>query len=1219
MGAYSFVNIPVGQYTLIALRDENHQFVQTGVLLGQVTTLNAQLTPTGKITGKVTQTIGSVVQNIAGVFVYINGTSYLAVTDTAGNFVISNVPANALTTSTAYEILVSSALGKASPVTGVRVSPGSTTNIGTIALIAPPAANYVNLSGSLVAGGNVTSAELADQFVVLTHHTDGTIFGTHTDATGKFQFRVMKAGTYLVLCSDSDYNYSPDPLIVNIVNLDNATLTLSAITVDAAQVQNTGSIVGTVTLAGSPIAGAVVHASGTSLVGVSNAAGRFVIDKVPANTSATPYTLELSASMGTAPAKTGVVVNIGQATDAGIFAITVPTTGYKTITGQLVAVSPVNTTALANRLVQLTAPDGKVIAAFSNSTNAFSFITTQTGNHTATVIDRDFIYDPRTQNIDVGALDNASLALAAINASALEATGDIIGQVTSAGSPVSGAVVNIVGTPFLGVSDSGGNFIIGKVPANTIASPYTLEVNSNLGTAPAKTGVIVNVSQVTDVGAFAIILPTTGYKTITGQLVAVAPVTTADLANRLVQLTDPDGKVSAAYTDATGAFSFITMQTDTHMATVLDTSFDYAPRSQSINVAALDNGSLALTAINVSQSDLNVSISGAVTWATPPGAWTFTDGEVVLTGTSFIERRIVGATPASYRFDNVPPGNYTLSVNPIQNGYQGAISFTVNAGVNITGQTLPTSFVAPYIIATDTEPFLDNVLKITGLQFTVATDMQAIVNDKPLPAANTGGWTGTYCVFDLIELPPGQYGVQLQKTVAAGKILGNKVTFNRPLLPPTNVTAESTDTSITFTWQNAPYVSEVDVELWQQSTQVTPVQRINSNSYTYNNLKSGIEYTIIVTSYYPNQTVRPLAQFSYSTKSQGLNFITARALLTAVDIPDNVTVFGFEVYNNTAYIAAHGYTTGDPVTLFAVNLADSTFVSTTITNDGLALDALYSLAVNSAGVFVTHKQTDPVLTKLNLDLTGATSKSLISAAPGGFGLGTVSTASIRSFDSRLFLVARFASTFVGINEVNPATLAVVNPAYSVDTAKNFVDAGKSAELAYDSINNTLYLICAETPGDAIDVTTIRAFSNFNLGLTPPVLGELAGSRRILGASALNGQIYVASYHTSTFYTGYAVDSASGYVRELYSIASVDYDQQGRVWICTINGDNDYFQRVEAGLNIVQTLGMPDYADPLYSFTSDLTRIRQDKQTGMMYMLHIAANGNLAAYNYNSNY
>lgn len=44
-GAYSFTNIPVGKYTLIAVKDENNQFAQTGVLLGAITTLNAQLTP----------------------------------------------------------------------------------------------------------------------------------------------------------------------------------------------------------------------------------------------------------------------------------------------------------------------------------------------------------------------------------------------------------------------------------------------------------------------------------------------------------------------------------------------------------------------------------------------------------------------------------------------------------------------------------------------------------------------------------------------------------------------------------------------------------------------------------------------------------------------------------------------------------------------------------------------------------------------------------------------------------------------------------------------------------------------------------------------------------------------------------------------------------------------------------------------------------------------
>ncbi len=78
-GNYSFSAIPVGEYTLIAVKDENHQFARTGIVLStraQVTTVNAQLTPTGKITGRVVRDS----QNIGAAFVYITGTSYVAVT-----------------------------------------------------------------------------------------------------------------------------------------------------------------------------------------------------------------------------------------------------------------------------------------------------------------------------------------------------------------------------------------------------------------------------------------------------------------------------------------------------------------------------------------------------------------------------------------------------------------------------------------------------------------------------------------------------------------------------------------------------------------------------------------------------------------------------------------------------------------------------------------------------------------------------------------------------------------------------------------------------------------------------------------------------------------------------------------------------------------------------------------------------------------------------------
>jgi hypothetical protein len=1218
-GAYSFVNIPVGQYTLIALRDENHQFVQTGVLLGQVTTINPQLTPTGKITGKVTQTIGSIVQNIAGVFVYINGTSYLAVTDTAGNFVISNVPANALTSSTAYEILVSSTLGTASSRAGVRVNPGSTTDIGTIALIAPPAANYANLSGSLVAGRNVTSAELADQFVVLTHHTDGTIFGTHTDSTGKFQFRVMKDGIYLVLCSDSGYNYSPERLIVNIVNLDNGTVTLSAITVDAAQVQNTGSIVGTVTLAGSPIAGAVVHASGTSLVGVSNSAGQFVIEKVPANTSATPYTLEISSSMGTATAKGGIIVTTGQVTNVGAFTITLPTTGYKTIAGQFNAIAPVTSSELANRLLQLACPDGKVSAAYSDTNGAFSFITTQTGDHRLTVLDNELVYSPKTQTIQVIVLNNTIQTLAQnINAAKPDTTGSISGLVTSGGSPVTGAIISVSGTSLVGISNNAGNFIITRVPANSSSNPYAIDVTSDRGISAPMTGFIVTAGADTNIGEIPLFLPVTGYRYITGRLTAVAPLTASMLTNILIQMQTPDGTINSAFTDNTGAFSIMTAQTGAHNFTVIDSRYDYLPRSQTATVDTLDNGTQAIPDISAAKSQQNVTLSGSVSWPTAPAGWQITEGEVVIqnqSGTAnFLEKRLVANTsPANYRFENVPPGNYWISINPERNGYQsGALNITVIAGIDQSGLNLNPTLFAPVIQGCQ---IMDSTtVQLLGVNFTDSTQMRAIVNDRPLTPVDpwaTNAWNATRSFFNISHLPPGEYSVQLEKTLGSARITSNKSFFISPIQPPGSIATSTTNKSVTLIWQNAPLVNEVEILLYAVQVpnplQIGGITSVTGNSHTFSNLNPGTDYFVRLRSRYNNQFSAYAPDVLFNTEATGLDNIESLALSgTAGQI-----VFGFEVYNNTAYIAIHN-DLASPITLLAYQNMTSPPTTLNVNASNASQPRFSSLAVNSNGVFLTY--VDPngniALTQFNSTLTSVIASRSLTL---DYGFSSPSMATVRSFNNRTFLVTRDGTSvealeLSGLNIVASATIFAYN-------ALNV----KSADLAHDPVTNTLYL-ASFGPGESGGEIEIRAFNSMSLSISnPPIVGRL---EEILNAEltvigACNNLIFCAENSYDYGVTSKFVDARSGFVYDISNSTSFDSDRQHRVWT-DYNSEvmsNNVFTLLDNGLSIQQTL-----VDTVYDVSNNLNRIRLDHATGMMHMLYRDFNtSNLSVYRYNSNY
>ena len=1307
-GVYNFVDIPVGQYTLIALRDENHQFVQTGVLLGAVTTLNPKLTPTGKIAGKVTQTIGGITQNISGAFVYITGTCYIALTNASGTFVINNVPANS-TSTTPYEVQVMHALGNATAKTGITVSPGETANIGTFALVAPTTA-YQTLSGSLIARNGVNSAELGGTFIMLTRQEDGSLLGTNADIDGKYLFSVTRPGNYAIMAVNTDYVFDPATVRVEITNLSNGITTVTGINVDAAMVQNTGSITGLVSLAGAPVAGAVVHASGTSLLGVSNAAGKFVIDKVPANTSATPYNLEVSSNIGTAPAKTGVVVNIGQTTDAGTFAITVPTAGYKTIVGTLTAVLPVTSTQMANRLLQLTAPDGKVIAAFSKANGSFSFMATQIGNHSVTVMDTEFAYAPRTQSINVAALNNATQALSQINVSSLNNTGTISGQVTHLGSPVAGAVVNVVGTSLTGVSASSGNYVIERVPASI---PHSVEVSSKVGTAAPVTGITVSAGAVTTLN-FALTVPP-AYKTVTGLLSPQAPVTTAQLGNRLVHLAMPDGKVIAAYSDSAGAFSFMVTQAGLSTVTVIDKDLVYDPRTQSVNVTALDNGSVSQTITSISASEIvvdskvsvdgminklikirpetnnggvnvkltpetptpalyalsnpdgsfrfmvepgtytltvegsyqldspspviiNVSspyafatninvrpvqpvssiVEGLVTWGAPPGGWALTDGEVILenkAGTpAFSERRSASALTGFFRFDSVPPGSYTATIGHT-NGYSGQTSVEVHEGQDLTvantfAVNISATFYAPFITSTTVS---GNTLAILGSNFELnASMLQAIVNGIALPA--TGTWVTGECYFNVSSLAPGQHSVQL---IRSSDTYGNKSTFIREVQPPllANFTASSTDTSITCTWQNAPYINEVEIRLIKfiDSTVVRPAQRIIGNSFTYDKLLPNATYTIEVSSTYPNVANSAPTAFNFATKTDGASNISSLAFLPGAGTIATGTIFGFEVVNGIAYI---GFDNSGPITIQAFNLSSNVLMYTSTPVNTNSSQPRRSLAANSTGVYLTYANTSasPTIAVFGPTLGAPTltedlvTKFSLTPAPD--------MATVRSLNDRIFLVVAegsypiTTSLFELDSSLNPIQTAT-------PVSGNTNPYGKMADIAYDRITSTIYLACPNPTNDV----SVMAFSNMNITTAPTYIGNIASSdKQVLGFYANNKKVYLsqAAFSSPSYYPSASVmDTSSGYAKLITSSypGSFGFDRQNRIWAGSLGFDIKYLLQLDNAMNILETLKI---------FNTDfialnLPMARLDDSTGIMYMLHFNASNALAVYRYNSNY
>lgn len=94
-GSYLFVNLEPGTYTIYAVSSySKERAVYTNVVVRSEEETFADvmtLTATGRITGKITLDEGD--SGNTGFLVFIAGTSYMAITDDAGNYTISDVPA----------------------------------------------------------------------------------------------------------------------------------------------------------------------------------------------------------------------------------------------------------------------------------------------------------------------------------------------------------------------------------------------------------------------------------------------------------------------------------------------------------------------------------------------------------------------------------------------------------------------------------------------------------------------------------------------------------------------------------------------------------------------------------------------------------------------------------------------------------------------------------------------------------------------------------------------------------------------------------------------------------------------------------------------------------------------------------------------------------------------------------------------------------------------
>lgn len=128
-GTYTLIDLPEGTYTVSAQKDNTLGAVETDIIVTtkEVTQVDIELTATGSIVGNVVlEGMPADPPSYFGTIAYIDGTSYMAVTDANGDFTMSDVP---VSTSPHYTLVFYHAGFTSTQETGVQVTTGTTTDI----------------------------------------------------------------------------------------------------------------------------------------------------------------------------------------------------------------------------------------------------------------------------------------------------------------------------------------------------------------------------------------------------------------------------------------------------------------------------------------------------------------------------------------------------------------------------------------------------------------------------------------------------------------------------------------------------------------------------------------------------------------------------------------------------------------------------------------------------------------------------------------------------------------------------------------------------------------------------------------------------------------------------------------------------------------------------------------------------------------------------------
>ncbi|MBI3039348.1 hypothetical protein HYY75_09935 [bacterium] len=201
-GGFQFKNVRTGEYTLVAVKNANQQAIRTGVIVGAITTVDVQLTPTGNLNGKI-EAPG--LADLTGTLVFLNGTSYVGLTSSDGGYSLLNIPAGT------YNLRAQrSGYSTLSPIS-VTVVPAVTTTVPNQALspIVIPA-NSGGVSGSVLRQ-NFLPGDTSHAGTIV--FVAGTPFLSVSASDGSYGISGIPTGTYAILFPSDQYYSNSNPTV----------------------------------------------------------------------------------------------------------------------------------------------------------------------------------------------------------------------------------------------------------------------------------------------------------------------------------------------------------------------------------------------------------------------------------------------------------------------------------------------------------------------------------------------------------------------------------------------------------------------------------------------------------------------------------------------------------------------------------------------------------------------------------------------------------------------------------------------------------------------------------------------------------------------------------------------------------------------------------------------------------------------------------------------